>query len=127
MILPHRCSLQGPPSPDNDIATLTLKRRLKVGTYASYECLVDGDAGDSDLVVANSVSIDPVTATLNLSENGTAPVGMTFTVIQSSGNLPIDGTFMNLPDGGNITVGNNTFQANYEGGDGNDLTLTVVQ
>lgn len=88
---------------------------------------MDGDAGDSDLVVANSVSIDPVTATLNLSENGTAPVGMTFTVIQSSGNLPIDGTFMNLPDGGNITVGNNTFQANYEGGDGNDLTLTVVQ
>ncbi len=33
---------------------------------------------------------------------------------------------MNLPDGGSITVGNNTFQASYEGGDGNDLTLTVV-
>ncbi len=39
---------------------------------------------------------------------------------------PIVGTFMNLPDGGTITVGNNTFQADYEGGDGNDLTLTVV-
>ena len=25
-----------------------------------------------------------------------------------------------------LTVGSNTFQANYEGGDGNDLTLTVV-
>ena len=32
----------------------------------------------------------------------------------------------NLPDGATITSGNNTFQANYEGGNGNDLTLTVV-
>jgi hypothetical protein len=32
-----------------------------------------------------------------------------------------------LADGGTITVGNNTYQASYEGGDGNDLTLTVVQ
>ena len=38
---------------------------------------------------------------------------------------PIAGTFANLPDGGTITTGSNTFQANYEGGDGNDLTLTV--
>jgi hypothetical protein len=26
-----------------------------------------------------------------------------------------------------VTIGSNTFQANYEGGDGNDLTLTVVR
>ena len=38
---------------------------------------------------------------------------------------PIAGTFANLPDGATIKIGNNTFQANYEGGDGNDLTLTV--
>jgi hypothetical protein len=38
----------------------------------------------------------------------------------------IAGIFINLPDGGTITVGSNTFQANYEGGDGNDLTLPVV-
>lgn len=31
-----------------------------------------------------------------------------------------------IPDGGSITLGNNTFQASYSGGDGNDLTLTVV-
>jgi autotransporter-associated beta strand protein len=112
--------------PENDVDTLTLGKKLKFGLRSIYVCLVDGNGGASDLVVANSVSIDPVTATLDLSENGTAPVGMTFTVIQSSGSLPIDGTFMNLPDGGTITEGNNTFQANYEGGDGNDLTLTVV-
>jgi len=31
-----------------------------------------------------------------------------------------------LADGSTITVGNNTFAADYQGGDGNDLTLTVV-
>ena len=34
--------------------------------------------------------------------------------------------FSNLADGGTIVAGSNTFQADYEGGDGNDLTLTVV-
>jgi hypothetical protein len=40
---------------------------------------------------------------------------------------PINGTFANLPDGGIVTINGNNFQANYGGGDGNDLTLTVVQ
>jgi len=111
--------------PATDIGILTIRKKLKFGLGALYPCLVDGGTGESDLVVANSVSIDP-TATLSLSENGTAPVGMTFTIIESTGSIPIIGTFMNLPDGGTITEGNNTFQAKYEGGDGNDLTLTVV-
>jgi autotransporter-associated beta strand protein len=107
------------------VGTLTIGKKLKFGVRGQLYCLVDGDTDESDLVIANSVSIDP-TATLVLSENGTAPVGMTFTIVESRGSMPIVGTFMNLPDGGTITVGNNTFQANYEGGDGNDLTLTVV-
>ena len=108
-----------------DIGTLTIGKKLILGSNSEYLCLVDGDAGESDLVVANAVSIDP-TATLALSENGTAPVGMTFTIIESTGSIPIVGTFMNLPNGGTITVGSNTFHADYEGGDGNDLTLTAV-
>jgi hypothetical protein len=47
-------------------------------------------------------------------------------VIDNRGHPPISGAFANLPDGGTVTVNGNTFQANYEGGDGNDLTLTVV-
>ena len=67
-----------------DIGTLTIGKKLILGSNSEYLCLVDGDTGESDLVVANSVSIDP-TAMLDLSENGTAPVGMTFTIIESSG------------------------------------------
>jgi hypothetical protein len=39
---------------------------------------------------------------------------------------PISGTFSNLADGAIVNVNGNSFQANYTGGDGNDLTLTVV-
>jgi len=38
---------------------------------------------------------------------------------------PIAGAFVNLPDGSTFTSHHNTFRVNYEGGDGNDLTLTV--
>jgi hypothetical protein len=60
-------------------------------------------------------------------DTGTIAPGTVFTVINNTAATPIVGTFDNVPDGGTVTVGSNTFQANYEGGNGNDLTLTVVQ
>jgi len=54
------------------------------------------------------------------------PIGTVFTAISNTSEAPISGTFFNLADGSTFTVGSNTFQATYEGGDGNDLTLTVV-
>ena len=59
-------------------------------------------------------------------DSGALPIGTLFTVIDNRAGSQIGGSFRNLADGATITVGNNTFQANYEGGDGNDLTLTVV-
>ena len=54
------------------------------------------------------------------------PAATGFTVIENTSANSISGRFGNLPDEGNITVGSNTFQASYEGGDGNDLTLTIL-
>ena len=61
-------------------------------------------------------------------ETGTTTLtpGMVFTVINNTSANPIVGTFSNLPDGGIVTINGNNFQASYSGGDGNDLTLTVV-
>src|SRR5439155_19436867 len=47
-------------------------------------------------------------------------------VIDNTSASPIAGTFSNLPDGGTFTSNDNTYQVSYEGGDGNDLTLTVL-
>lgn len=53
------------------------------------------------------------------------PSGTLFTLIRNTASIPISGSFANLADSATITVGNNTYKANYEGGDGNDLALTV--
>jgi hypothetical protein len=58
--------------------------------------------------------------------SGLLSPGTVFTPISNAAATPIAGTFANLADGATITIGANTFQASYEGGDGNDLTLTVV-
>jgi hypothetical protein len=57
---------------------------------------------------------------------GRLSVGTAFTLISNTAATPIAGTFANLPDGSIITIKGNKFRASYEGGDGNDLTLTVV-
>jgi hypothetical protein len=48
------------------------------------------------------------------------------TAISNTSATPIAGTSSNLADGAILTVNGNNFQASYEGGDGNDLTLTVA-
>jgi hypothetical protein len=82
--------------------------------------------GIGDRVVAHGVTIQSgAQLFFGPIDTGTITVGTVFTVINNTAATQINGTFSNLPDGGTITVGSNTFQANYEGGDGNDLTLTV--
>ena len=89
----------------------------------------NGGAGRDGIVVwkTSGVTIQSVaTFVLRTKGNQTLPLGTVFTVISNTAATPISGTFANLADGSVFTVGNNTFQVSYEGGDGNDLTLTVV-
>ena len=58
--------------------------------------------------------------------NSTLPIGTVFTIINNTSATPIAGAFSNLPDGSTFTSNGNAYQVSYEGGDGNDLTLTVV-
>lgn len=88
---------------------------------------LDSTNARADQVIAAGVTID-AGAEISLSDVGskTLPVGTSFIVIQNSGSMPISGNFANLPDGGTITIGSNSFSADYQGGDGNDLSLTVI-
>ncbi len=80
----------------------------------------------TDLVSANGITIDGATVTLQGQTQGRLKRGTVLTVLSNTGTDPISGTFSNLPDGGIAAVNGNNFQASYTGGDGNDLTLTVV-
>jgi hypothetical protein len=77
-------------------------------------------------VVANGVTINGATLNLVGQTQGSLKTGLTLTLISNTSTNPISGTFSNLPDGGIVTINGNNFQASYEGGDGNDLTLMVV-
>ena len=106
------------------ILTIRLAIFKSDGTYA---CRLDTQKVKADqFVVADARIKDGAQFDLVVAGTQQLATGTSFTVISNTAATPINGTFANLPDGSTITVGSNTFQADYEGGDGNDLTLTVV-
>ena len=103
--------------------TLTIQSLLTFKADATYSFRLKSKTAE---VIASGVTIENGAQFVLTGPNRKLPAGSTATVIKNTASTPISGTFANLPDGATITSGNNTFQANYEGGDGNDLTLTVV-
>jgi autotransporter-associated beta strand protein len=109
------------------LGTLTLLNTLTFNSRATYKVNLNSNAATGAQVVATSVKINSG-ALVSISDLGTVrlPIGTVLTIINNTATTPIAGTFSNLADGSTLSVGSNTFQANYRGGDGNDLTLTVV-
>ncbi len=110
-------------------AALTILSALtcKADSTYTYTFRAKNQRAVADEVVANGVTIQSgATFRLRGRAQGTLGQGLTLTVLSNTAATPIAGTFANLPDGAIVTVGSNHLQASYEGGDGNDLTLTVV-
>ena len=114
------------PGSKKSLGTLTIQSTIAFMADATYDFALNSSRAAADKVIASGVTIN--NAAFSYVDNGTAALspGTTFTVISNTSATPISGTFANLADGATVTVGNNTFQASYSGGDGNDLTLTVV-
>jgi autotransporter-associated beta strand protein len=109
-------------------ATLTILNSLTFQADASYVYTFTATDGTprADQVSASGATIAAGAVFSFGAVQGTLQIGTVLTAIDNTAATPIAGTFSNLPDGSTITIGGNTFQADYEGGDGNDLTLTVV-
>ena len=109
-------------------AHFAIAKTLTFKADGKYKCELNLSAhGRADQVSANGVTIETgAQFAFRAKGNHTLPPGTIFTVINNTATTPISGTFANLADGSTITAGSNTLQASYEGGDGNDLTLTVV-
>jgi autotransporter-associated beta strand protein len=66
------------------------------------------------------------TLTMPLAPAFSAPPGTVFTLMANGGADPVSGTFANLSQGATFTTGLARFQIAYDGGDGNDVTLTLI-
>lgn len=110
-------------------ATLTIQGALTLNSDAtfSYTLKAKRNRLNGDKVISNGVAISRgATFDLSGSIRGKLVPGTVLSVISNTSAAAIAGAFNNLPDGGLVHVNGNNLQANYEGGDGNDLTLTVV-
>ena len=107
--------------------TLTILNTLTFQLDSTYKFELKAASGAADKVVANGVTINSgaLFSFIDLG-SGTLTQGTVFTAIDNTAATAISGTFSNLPDGSTFTVGTNSYQVSYSGGDGNDLTLTVV-
>ena len=107
--------------------TLTIQGLLIFNGDGVYQMQVDSTSAIADEVATLGVAIN-TGAKFTFADigNSTLPVGTVFTVINNTATTPIAGTFSNLHDGSTFTSNGNAYQVSYEGGDGNDLTLTVV-
>ncbi|HEY2568767.1 MAG TPA: hypothetical protein VGI25_05570 [Candidatus Udaeobacter sp.] len=123
-------ALLRPAALPGDQPTLTIESSLTFQNNGSYLCTFAATRNISrtDEVIANGVTIaGGATFRVIGIILGRLPVGTSFTVINNSAATPIAGTFANLADGSILRISGTRLQASYEGGDGNDLTLTVVR
>jgi len=118
-----------PAAGSNVQATLTIQSALTFNADATYNCTFRAkrNRARTDKVFASGVIINSgAMIALSGQTQGRLTTGLTLTLISNTSANPISGTFSNLPDGAIVTVNGNHLQASYSGGDGNDLTLTVV-
>ena len=107
--------------------TLTIQSAVTFKADGTYTCRLNTKKTKADQLIANGVTIESgAQFAFKVTGDEQLRVGKSCMVISNTAATPISGTFANLPDGSTFTIGPNTFQASYEGGDGNDLTLTVV-
>ena len=121
----HEASL-APGSARRSSLPLTIQRSLLFNSDATLRIRMNSNTGTAASVVANGVTIDNAQFSLTDTGKTLLSTGTAFTIINNTAATPIAGPFADLPDGSTLAVGLNTFQVSYEGGDGNDLTLTVV-
>ena len=106
---------------------LTIQSPLTFNSDATYEVGMNSSSAMADEVVALGITINSG-ARFAFADigSGALSAGTVFTAINNTAATPIAGTFSNLADGSIFTSNGNSYTVDYQGGDGNDLTLKVV-
>jgi autotransporter-associated beta strand protein len=111
----------------NSPTALTIQNTLTFKGNSTYIWKLNTNKAKADTVIASGITIETgAQFSFNTVANKKLIAGRIFTALSNTSASPISGTFANLADNSTFTAGQNTYQASYSGGDGNDLTLTVV-
>lgn len=108
--------------------TLTVQSALTFKSDSTYTVTLNTRKPRTDMVMAPGVTIEPG-AEFNLVTIGDGKLHLNRVlkvISNTAARTAISGTFANLVNGSTVTEGMNKFKVSYQGGDGNDLTLTVV-
>jgi hypothetical protein len=116
----------GTVAPGHSPGCITATTATINGTYLAQIGGTTACTGYDQLQVSNTADVSNGTLQLTLINGFTPTVGQSFEVIDNTGSNPITGTFSGLAEGATFTSGGYTFQISYKGGDGNDVTLTVI-
>lgn len=117
--------------PGAPIGRLTIEAFSAGGTPSELRFMLTGAEAGAEydqLRVLEAISLDENLATLRVQTDfwTTPAFGDSFTLIDNLGSAPILGHFIGLPEGGTFLYGALKYQVSYVGGDGNNLTVTVV-
>lgn len=85
-------------------------------------------AEGADQIIANgTVTLGNGTLNVLRYQDYAPKAGDVYTIIANDGSDAVSGTFKDLPEGATFTTGDGAvYRVNYGGGDGNDVTLTVI-
>lgn len=83
-------------------------------------------SGYDQLAVVGTTTLSGATLQATFGFSPSTSVATTFTIIANDGVDQIVGTFAGLSEGALLTLGGRSLRVSYVGGDGNDVTLTVL-
>jgi len=121
----HGASLS--PGPSLSAGTLTIQSTLTLNADATYQFELNRHTRTADEVIADGVTINGAQFSLTDLHGGALTPGTVFTLIDNTAASLIAGVFSNLPDDSMFRARGNIFEVSYEGGNGNDLTLTATR
>lgn len=87
---------------------------------------VAAGSGYDQLAVVGTATLSGAALQTTLGFSPSTSVATIFTVVSNDGTDPIVGTFAGLSEGALLTLGGRSLRVSYVGGDGNDVTLTVL-
>lgn len=112
-------------SPGLSPGVLTVKSNFTLGAGGSLLIEIDG-TGHDQVRLTSASSVIALSGELVVNATGGLATGTTFVILTNAGSAAVSGTFADKPEGFTFPASSYWWRVSYIGGNGNDVTLTIV-